>query len=500
MQNKKSENYLRGHIFKTTESTFYYDYSSQELVEIDSVMACVLPVFDQCKSGAIPGNVLTRHGLSSIQDAVASIERGRLEDGLFLTSSPKLVPGKTPVIDSSEYASELQHLVLTLTDRCNLRCGYCMHGADLDWVRSHGQQNMSLEMALKATDFFLERCTTSEIPAVSFYGGESLLQIEVIEAVVKKVRNHPKGKKAHLIIDTNGVLLGDQVIDLIVDNTMHLQVSLDGPQPIHDRQRSDAGGQGTFHRIMAAIDELLKRDLSAHKRLSFICTVAPPVDLMELDSFFGEFPLYAAHGLAMPPNLQVNPVNLKGQKWPASDAEFKDLGRQYAQLREVYYQAVSTGKRESLGPVVKSLVESSLFRLHHRSRAPMAETYTPGGNCQPGIRKLHVTADGEFQPCERTGSLLQIGHIESGVKVGAVQDLQDGFFAAVKSNCESCWALRLCRICYAAWSEEGAAGAKVPESLCNSVRLGIEDDLKLLVRILDLPASQRKYLDDVEIV
>jgi len=238
-------------------------------------------------------------------------------------------------------------------------------------------------------------------------------------------------------------------------------------------------------------------DPTAHERLSFICTVAPPTNLKELDEFFGNFPPYLKHGIDTGPNLRVNLANLKGQNWPASKQEFQDLGNQLSTMREDYYQAVAEGKRDEIGPVVKALIEPNLFQVHCRSRTPMGKTYTPGGNCTPGVRKLHVTVDGQLQPCERTGDNVELGHMDNGLELKAVTELQTSFFEEVKDNCAKCWALRLCRVCYAGWAEHRHPGQTMPDSICNAVRQGVEKDLQLLARILELPQEKREFMENV---
>lgn len=491
-----------GHLFQSEGAFYYYEASSQEIIFLDPVMAAVLPYFEQIQDGNIPSHFRNNLSPDSVAKAMQAIEKARVSDDLFSRQRPLLVPATDAHKSTSkEFATNLQHLVLTLTENCNLRCHYCLHGASLDWVRSHGKKTMTVDTALKATRYFMERCCREEIPAVSFYGGEALLQMELIQAVVKEVRSHPQGETAHLVIDTNGVLLDEAVINFVVENKMHLQVSLDGPRKYHDRQRTDGRGEGTYDRILQALDRLLEKDPTATERLSFICTVAPPVNLIELDEYFGDFPLYKKFGIHSHPNLQVNLANLNGQQWPATMAEIKDLSDQLGSLREFYFQEITGGRRDELGPVVKSLVEPSLFRLHHRSKAPISEYYTPGGNCRPGVRKLHATADGRLQPCERTGDFLELGRVEGGIEAAAVQNLQTGFFAAVEEKCADCWALRLCGVCYAVWAEHGddSPQSMIPDSVCNSVRTNVEQDLKLLVRILELPTSLRAYLDEVVI-
>ncbi|MCP4293966.1 MAG: SPASM domain-containing protein [bacterium] len=169
----------------------------------------------------------------------------------------------------------------------------------------------------------------------------------------------------------------------------------------------------------------------------------------------------------------MNFANLQSQQWPASEDELKVLGNQLKTFKEQYLAAIANGQGDQLGLVTKSLIEPALFRLHHRSRAPLAKTYTPGGNCEPGGRKLHVTTDGRFQPCESTGDYLNLGNIDLGLQAESGQKLKEDFFKTVHQKCETCWALRQCGICYANWAESCAAGNfshPIPESLCKQIK------------------------------
>ena len=124
-----------------------------------------------------------------------------------------------------------------------------------------------------------EWCEDDKKPFVSFNGGEALLEIDLIETVIATARQHPRGKDATFVIDTNGVLLDARAIDLEVRERMFLQISLDGPREVHDRNRVTAWGDETFMRIIDSVDRLLEKDPSVAERLSFIATITPPVDL-----------------------------------------------------------------------------------------------------------------------------------------------------------------------------------------------------------------------------
>jgi uncharacterized protein len=492
-----------GHVFQAEGQDFYYDVHTNMILEIEPEMAAVIPIYGTMPRVAFVECLKEDWAESKIHEACESIESARKEEGLFYSQRPKLVPPDPKLSIPGECDSGLHHLVLTVTERCNLRCKYCLHGADLEWVRGHGERSMSLGVALNSLNFFLDRVESDKRPMVSFYGGEALLEWDLIERVIAAGRKHPRGQAAMFIIDTNGVLLNDQAIDLVVREKVFLQVSIDGSNSLHDRNRVDAQGNGTLATILGNLDRLLDRDPTAHQRLSFIATMAPPVDLVELADFFAKFPPLIKHGIQSQPSVRVNNANLSGQNWPAAKSDYLDLVKQVEQAREQYLEAVKSGTREELSPVIRELFEPALIKLHHRSGGKLAGEFTPGGNCRPGKRKLHVTIDGTYQPCERTGQVMELGSLQSGIESTKVLGLQEGFHEAVKGKCLACWALRLCGVCFAAQAEYGASGMEsliVPDRVCEAVRRDQEATLKLLARILKLPKEMRGFLDESVLV
>lgn len=480
-----------GHVFTSEGRTYYYDTHRNEIIEVEPELGALL-----AWQGPDSGVVGVAAAPARLQEARGALAVGQAE-GLFLTRRPRMVPPPPDPVDA-----DLRHLVLTVTDRCNLRCHYCLHGADLDWVRSHGEDSMPVETALAALAWFLDRCATVRAPMISFYGGEALLERELIATVIAAARNHPRGRDAVFAIDTNGVLLDAAAVELVARERIHLQISLDGPPGAHDRHRRTAGDEATWRQVIDGVNQLLERDRTTAQRMSFVVTLAPPVDLAELAEFFAHFPPFVRHRIEDPPRVRVNTANLRGQDWPGAVDGARSLAAQIEAAREQYLLAVETGTREHLSPVIRALFEPALVAFHHRNRAPLGETYTPGGNCRPGRRKLHVTTDGRFQPCERTGLVMDLGNVETGIRPDAVRRIQERFHHAVQDRCGECWALRLCGACFAAQAEHADCEAgefPVPESVCEAVRDNREQVLRMMARILEMPAGRRAFLDETTV-
>ena len=469
------------HVFTVGTDFYAYDLNSQQLLAVEPELAALL-----------------RQDGSSSRGALDALRKAQ-DEGLFRSHQLRMVPPQIP--NGSRVDQGLQHLVLTVTEACNLRCTYCLHGADLPWVRPHGRVRMSVEMAIAAVEYYLERRDPARDPMISFYGGEPLLNSTVIEAVVARVRHGPRGEDSIVSIDTNGVLLDETAITLVLRHRLHLQISLDGPALIHDRHRRDGQDRPTFDRVMANIGRLLNQDISTADRLTFVITLAPPVDLFAVADFFAIFPPYAERGITKQPNVTVNFANLNGQNWEQGQEEANGLPSvtdQVAQARELYLEAFADCKRHEISPVIRALFEPDLIRLHHRSRAPLGETYTPGGNCRPGRRQLHVTVDGRLQPCERTGEPMTLGTVRTGIQADAVRRLNEEFHGAVKNRCARCWALRLCGVCFATQAENAdreSGSFPVPERVCQRVRAQKEETLRMMVRILAMPPETREWFD-----
>lgn len=485
-----------GHVLAVDGCDYFYDVHTNGLVEVEPVLAAVLPLYGPRSRRSIVGELAPRFGAGAVRAAFVAIERGRRERGLFQARRPRLVLPPSRWTRPGQCDRDLQHLVLTVTERCNLRCRYCVHGGHFGWVRPHGTTAMPPETAVRAARWYLDRADSTQSPVISFYGGEALLEPDLIAAVVAAARAHRRGAAVRFAVDTNGVLLDERAIDLVLRERMYLQVSLDGPAAVHDRHRRDAGGGPTHARIEAGLDRLLARDPAAADRLRFQVTLAPPVDLAAVEAYFRDFPPFRDHAVSRHPALAVDVADLRGLDWPVSPGRAPTLAEDLDRTEARYLAAVAAGQRHGAGPVAAALCEPPLIRWHHRNRSALRGTWMPGGNCRPGRRKLHVMPDGTFHPCERTGHVMPIGDIERGLDPGQVGRLQRRFHETLGGSCRDCWAIRLCGLCYAGLASSGdeAPAGAAAAAMCAAQRKGRVRMLGLVARALALPAERRAWL------
>ncbi len=142
--------------------------------------------------------------------------------------------------------------------RCNLACRYCFYLEKEALFPDSTPGKMSVDLLETFTRQYIE---TQRVPEITFawQGGEpTLLGLDFFKKAIEFQQQYAQGKHIQNAFQTNGVLLDDAWGEFLARNGFLVGVSIDGPQPIHDRYRLDKGGQGTFTRVMRGI-EILKK-------------------------------------------------------------------------------------------------------------------------------------------------------------------------------------------------------------------------------------------------
>jgi len=155
---------------------------------------------------------------------------------------------------------EIQSLFLIVTRKCNLRCTYCFYSNNNSLSLSKAI-SMNENVAIKAIDTF-SKLTKSNKATITFYGGEPLLNLPVINSSVKYARKlQEKGKlgeQLKFIVNTNGTLVNEEFIDLALKENIEVQISIDGFKETHDCCRVTRGGQGSFDKVIRNIKKMAR--------------------------------------------------------------------------------------------------------------------------------------------------------------------------------------------------------------------------------------------------
>ena len=149
---------------------------------------------------------------------------------------------------------KIDKLTLQVTQNCNLRCSYCIYSYDSNHdQRSHSQKSMTLQTAKKAVDFYYDHSVDSSNAAISFYGGEPLLQFPLIKEIVAYAEALFSGKNIVFSITTNATLLTEEIARFLCEHNFHILLSIDGPKAIHDKNRKTVDGHGSFEKVIQGL-------------------------------------------------------------------------------------------------------------------------------------------------------------------------------------------------------------------------------------------------------
>ena len=154
-------------------------------------------------------------------------------------------------------AGVVKALCLHIAHTCNLNCSYCFASQG----KYHGERAiMSFEVGKRALDFLMENSGTRRNLEVDFFGGEPLMNFQVVKDLVAYARSVEKerGKNFRFTLTTNGVLVDDDVIQWANRECSNVVLSLDGRKEIHDRYRVDYAGKGSWETIVPKFQKFVE--------------------------------------------------------------------------------------------------------------------------------------------------------------------------------------------------------------------------------------------------
>ncbi len=229
------------HVFRYKDKHYIFDTGSASLHECDEAAALLL----REKLGeAADTSSVSDADRKACEEDFAELER----EGLLFAPEPSVAPAKS---------GELKALCLHICHDCNLRCRYCF--AD-EGAYHAAREKMSLETAKRAIDFLIERSGNRKILETDFFGGEPLMNFDVVRETVcyAKARAAEKGKKFLFTLTTNGLLLDDEAVKFLNEEMENVVLSLDGRKEVHDAVRKTANGKGSFDLVIENIKRFVR--------------------------------------------------------------------------------------------------------------------------------------------------------------------------------------------------------------------------------------------------
>lgn len=320
-------------------------------------------------------------------------------------------------------AGVVKALCLHVAHTCNLNCAYCFASQG----KYQGERAlMTFEVGKRAIDFLIENSGTRRNLEVDFFGGEPLMNWDVVKQVVAYAREQEKlhNKNFRFTLTTNGMLINDEVIEYSNKEMHNVVLSLDGRKEVHDHLRVDYAGKGSYDTIVPKFQEFVKKrgDKNYYMRGTFTHNnVDFTKDLFHMaDLGFTE--------LSMEPVVcdPSDPYALTEEDKPV-------LFEQYEILAKEMLKRKKDGK-----PIT---FYHYMLDLEH---GPCI--YKRISGCGSGTEYMAVTPWGELYPCHQFvgDEKYSMGDIWKGVTNHAVQDEFKCCNAYAREGCKDCWAKLYC--------------------------------------------------------
>ncbi len=411
------------HQYKNNGYAIVLDVNSGSVHQVDDLAYDVIAVFDSCadkkeaKEKALmqlSGKYSEEEILEAVSDVQELIEKGQLfTEDIY----------RDYIFDLNSRQTVVKALCLHITHDCNLACRYCF----AEEGEYHGQRAlMSLEVGKRALDFLVENSGNRRNLEVDFFGGEPLMNWDVVKALVEYGRELEKthDKKFRFTLTTNGVLLNDEILSYVNKEMGNLVLSIDGRKEVHDHMRPFCNGKGSYDLIVPKFQKAAAgrnqtnyyvRGTYTHENTDF------SEDVLHLADLGFE-------------QISVEPVVApKEAPYALTEEDLPTLYEQYDRL------AAEIVRRRKNGEFINFFH----FMIDLEGGPCVAKRLS---GCGSGTEYLAVTPWGDLYPCHQFVGQEQflMGNLKDGI---VNKDLQDQFKRCnvyAKPACQDCFAKFYC--------------------------------------------------------
>lgn len=327
------------------------------------------------------------------------------------------------VVDFKKRKTVVKALCLHIAHDCNLACQYCF----AEEGEYHGRRAlMSFEVGKKALDFLIANSGNRRNLEVDFFGGEPLMNWEVVKQLVEYGRSKEKeyNKNFRFTMTTNGVLLNDEIMDYCNREMSNVVLSLDGRKEVNDKMRPFRGGKGSYDLIVPKFQKFaeMRGDRDYYVRGTFT--------RHNLD-FSKDVTEFADLGFR---SMSIEPVVAKPEEeYAIREEDLPQIMEEYDHLAEEYIKR----KKEGRG-----------FNFFHfnidLNQGPCVAKRLSG--CGSGTEYLAVTPWGDLYPCHQFVGQEEflLGNVDTGVTNERIRDEFKLCNVYAKDKCRNCFARFYC--------------------------------------------------------
>ena len=421
----KSEDTYLVHQYKLNGYNIVLDTCSGGVHVVDEVAYDMIALYPEKNREEIVAEMLEKY--NDREDVTKEELEFCMDDIEALVAAKKLYTEDTFAPMAGKFKERsgnvVKALCLHVAHTCNLNCSYCFASQG----KYHGDRAlMSFEVGKRALDFLIENSGTRRNLEVDFFGGEPLMNWDVVKDLVKYARSVEKehNKNFRFTLTTNGVLIDDDVIEFANKEMSNVVLSLDGRKEIHDLTRVDYAGNGSYEKIVPKFQKLVEsrggkgyymRGTFTHANPDFTKDVFHMADLG-----FTE--------------LSMEPV-VSSQDDPVA------LTKEDLEIVKEQYEILAT-------EMIKRKKEGRGITFYHYmidlTQGPCI--YKRISGCGSGTEYMAVTPWGDLYPCHQFvgEEEYKLGDIWNGVTNEGIREEFRSCNAYARPECADCWAKLYC--------------------------------------------------------
>jgi len=404
------------HKFQFHDLNIAMDVNSGAIHVISDIVYDILDFYPAESKQTVISKLADRYSIQELNEAFDEIETLKQAGMLFADDSQvttEMLEGRGQVIKA---------MCLHVAHDCNMRCKYCF--GDTGAFEGH-RSLLSFETGKQAIDFLLTHSGTRRNLEIDFFGGEPLMNFEVVKQLVAYGREAEKafGKNIRFTITTNGLLLDEEKSRFINENMENVILSIDGRPEVNDRMRKTPNGRGTYDVITSKyLDFVKNRKGTYYVRGTFT---------RENLDFSEDVKHLADLGFR---NISVEPVVTDPSlDYALQEEDLERIFAEYDRLADLFLQSIQEGKS---------------FEFFHFNidleQGPCV--YKRVAGCGAGTEYVAVTPEGDIYPCHQfVGDPdFRLGNVaEDSFENRLYEDFNKAHIYN-KEECRSCWARFYC--------------------------------------------------------
>ena len=454
------------HQYKNNGYDIVLDVNSGAIHVVDDVTYDVIALYEGHTREEIVNSLRERYPETEVEEALDEVQMLVDNEELFTKDTYE-----NYIMDFKKRPTVVKALCLHIAHDCNLACQYCF----AEEGEYHGRRAlMSFEVGKKALDFLIANSGNRRNLEVDFFGGEPLMNWQVVKDLVAYGREQEKlhDKKFRFTLTTNGVLLNDEVMEFCNREMGNVVLSIDGRKEVHDKMRPFRKGAGSYDLIVPKFQQFAE---SRHQDKYYVRGTFTHYNLD-----FSEDVLHLADlGFKQ---ISVEPVVAEPKEpYAIREEDLPKLFEEYDKL------AVEMIRRHKSGE------DFNFFHfMIDLEGGPCVAKRLSG--CGSGTEYLAVTPWGDFYPCHQFvgNEKFLLGNVDEGI---LNTDIRDEF------KCCNVYAKEKCRKCFARfYCSGGCAGNAYNFSgdICGAYDIGCELQKKRIECAIMIKAAEEEQKNEEE--